>query len=106
MGSTKVDIPIEMENNECAVADTVVPNKQFHLSVNVEATARLRELLGVRKELEAQLDAEMSRRDVNAWGASEETKEYLKEQRDSTCLSLKSQIVDVDLQLIELKKNK
>ena len=101
----RADAPAVAMEQETEKMDTVVTmNRPINLSLNTELTARLRDLMGKRKDLSSQLETEMSRRDMNAQGISEETRERLIDQRDSTCLSIQSQIVDIDLQIKEIKR--
>lgn len=101
----QADAPAAMADKDTEKMDTLVTiNRSINLPLNMELTARLRDLIGKRKDLSSQLETEMSRRDMNAQGISEETKERLIDQRDSTCLSIQSQIVDIDLQIKEIKR--
>lgn len=73
----------------------------------VDSVAHLKNIKSLEakeQNLQKKLDAEMQKRNANYSGVSAEALEELNDRQDSICLALKSQIVDVQLQIRDIKQ--
>lgn len=94
-------------SNRSESQDTITSTGSFlNMRINQEATAHLRDLLQQQKDLNAQLDAAKNNLGANVEGASAHALEQYNIHQDSICLDLRSQIVDVELQISEITGNK
>ena len=92
-----------------AVQDTAVANNLHGLNsfrINTESTQLLQRLQSEKKGLQKRLEEELEKRNTYVQGATPETLEEYNDRQDSICLSLKSQLVDIDLQIAEIRNKK
>lgn len=67
---------------------------------------KIEELTIKKKKLEKQIAIEDKKRNANTPGVTAETQELLNDRQDSICLGLRSQLVDIELELKELVPDK
>lgn len=73
----------------------------------VDSVAHLKSLKTLEakeKNLQKRLDGEMQKRNATFSGASAEVLEEMNDRQDSLCLAIKSQIVDVQLQIRDIRQ--
>ena len=73
----------------------------------VDSVAHLKSLKTLEakeKNLQKRLDEEMQKRNATFSGASAEVLEEMNDRQDSLCLAIKSQIVDVQLQIRDIRQ--
>lgn len=73
----------------------------------VDSVAHLKSLKTLEakeQNLQKRLDEEMQKRNATFSGASAEVLEEMNDRQDSVCLAIKSQIVDVQLQIRDIRQ--
>lgn len=97
----------------CAISSVQADdNKKLTLTtgervVATDSVAHLKSLKSLEakeQSLQKKLDAEIQKRNATYSGASAEVMEELNDRQDSVCLALKSQIVDVQLQIRDIRQ--
>lgn len=86
----------------------VVPSSGNYLNmrINQEATARLQGLYKRQQELNSQIESAKSTLGTKVEGATARALEQFNNRQDSICLDLKSQLIDVGLQIDEIVNGK
>lgn len=112
---TSMQLPADTEPQQAPLlspaisADSAVVSNIQGLSsfrINAENTQQMQKLLHERQELQKRLDAEMSKRNTYVPGATHEALEEYNDRQDSLCLALKSELVDINLQIAEIRSKK
>ena len=87
--------------------DTITITDSFlNMRIDQEATARLQRLQQSQRELNVQLESAKTNLGAKVEGASAKTLEQYNLRQDSICLDLRSQLIDVELQINEIVKGK
>lgn len=73
---------------------------------SIATAVRLKALQTKKSEIEKQIQTEDAKRNKVVEGASAEALEAANIRQDSICLSLRSQLVDVELEIAEVAPNK
>lgn len=82
-------------------AQSLAPSSQRVDSI--ATAAQIRSLEQQRTQLQTRIKQEDAKRGTKTDGVTPQTQEALNDRQDSLCLSLRSQLVDVELQLSELQ---
>lgn len=70
---------------------------------SIATAVQIRSLEQQRTQLQTRIQQEDAKRGTKTEGVTPQTQEMLNDRQDSLCLSLRSQLVDVELQLSELQ---